>query len=77
LKESFTKVDKDCDLENGVGIQMDKLYLIIVHVPMEEVELGSPNPRWKKEENTTISFVLGVGISSSTAWRHCSMARLG
>jgi hypothetical protein len=28
------------------------------------------NPHWKKEENTTISVVLVVGISSLAAGRH-------
>jgi hypothetical protein len=33
-------VDKDYDLENGVGIQMDKLYLIVVQESEEEVTSG-------------------------------------
>jgi hypothetical protein len=30
-------------------------------------QVGSPNPHWKKDFETTISCVLGVGISSSLA----------
>jgi hypothetical protein len=33
-------------------------------------QAGMPNPRWKKEENTTISFVLGVGMSSPIVGHH-------
>jgi hypothetical protein len=31
------EVDKDCDLENGIEVQMDKFYLIIVQDSPEEV----------------------------------------
>jgi hypothetical protein len=33
-------------------------------------EAGRPNPRWKNEENTIISLVLGIGMSSPAAGRH-------
>jgi hypothetical protein len=35
------------------------------------------NPCWKKDVNTTISFVLGVGISSPVAGCHCSTLQSG
>jgi hypothetical protein len=69
-------VDKDCNLENGVGVQMDKFYLIMVQ-DSSEVEAGSPSPCWKKDKNTTLSSVLGVGISSPEVGHHCSLTRSG
>jgi hypothetical protein len=38
---------------------------------------GSPSSPWKKEENTTISFVLGVGMPSHLAGHHWSTSRSG
>jgi hypothetical protein len=56
---------------------LDKLYLIVVEKSSEEVAGRSPNPCWKKEGNTTISVILGVGISSPALGCHCSTTRLG
>jgi hypothetical protein len=70
-------MDKNGDMKNRVRIQMDKLNLIVVKKSAEEITSRSPNPRWKKEKNTTILFVLGVGMSFPVAGRHCSMARSG
>jgi hypothetical protein len=39
--------------------------------------VGKPNPHWKKEDNTTISLVFGVGISSPLADRHRSTSQSG
>jgi hypothetical protein len=43
-QKSFTEVDKDCDLENGVGIQMDKFYLIMVQESTEEITSWKSKP---------------------------------
>jgi hypothetical protein len=40
-------------------------------------QVGKPNLRWKKEDNTTISLVFGVGISSPLAGRHQSTSHSG
>jgi hypothetical protein len=34
---SFTEMNKDGDLENGVRVQMDKINLIMVKKPTEEI----------------------------------------
>jgi hypothetical protein len=34
--------------------------------------VGKPNPCWKKEDNTTISLVFSVGISSPFVDHHRS-----
>jgi hypothetical protein len=39
--------------------------------------VGKPNPCWKKEDNTTISLVFGVGISSPLAGHHQSTSQSG
>jgi hypothetical protein len=37
--------------------------------------VGRPNLRWKKDDNTTISLVWGVGMSSPIIGRHRSTSR--
>jgi hypothetical protein len=56
---------------------MDKLYLIVVEKSTEEITSRESNLRWKKEENTTNLFVLGVGMSSPMAGHHCNTTSSG
>jgi hypothetical protein len=44
----------------------------MIEEAMEEITRRRPNPRWKKEDKTTISFLLGVGMSSVFTSRHQS-----
>jgi hypothetical protein len=43
----------------------------------EEFTSRESESKLKDEENTIVSFVLGVGRSSPMAGHHCSMARSG
>jgi hypothetical protein len=70
-------VDKDCDLENGVGVQMDTFYLITVQDSPKEVTSWKSKPVLEKGQNTMISSVLGVGMSPLPVGRYCSMPRSG
>jgi hypothetical protein len=76
-KENLTKMDKNGDLKNGVRVKMNKLDLVVVQESMEEIPGRETEPALEEEVNTTISFVLGVRMSSPVAWRHCSTARSG
>jgi hypothetical protein len=53
-------VDKDYDLENGVGIQMDKLYLIVVQEFAEEVTSGESESALEGGEHHKL-FSVGCG----------------
>jgi hypothetical protein len=70
-------MDKNGDLKNRVRIQMDKLNLIVVKKSAEEITSRESKPALEERENTTILFVLGVGMSFPVAGRHYSMARSG
>jgi hypothetical protein len=72
--ESFTNVDKDYDLENGVGIQMDKLYLIIVQEFAEEVASGESKSVLEEGGKHHNFFCVGCGNIFSGSGHHCSMA---
>jgi hypothetical protein len=37
LEENFTKMDKNCDLKNRIGVKMNKLKLVVVQKSMEEI----------------------------------------
>jgi hypothetical protein len=37
--------------------------------------VGKPNPRWKKEDSTTISLLFGVGMSSPFVGHHRSTSQ--
>jgi hypothetical protein len=41
---SFIEMDKDSDLENGVRVQMDKLYLVVVKKSAEEIASRESKP---------------------------------
>jgi hypothetical protein len=43
-KVSFTEMDKDGDMENGVRVQMDKLYLIVVEKFTEKIVSRESKP---------------------------------
>jgi hypothetical protein len=43
-KVSFVEMDKDGDPENGVRVQMDKLYLIVVENSAEEIASRESKP---------------------------------
>jgi hypothetical protein len=69
-KISLTQVDKDDDLKDRVWIQMNQFDFVVMKKVTRNSQVGRPNPRWKKEVNTKISLVLGVGIYLSFAGRH-------
>jgi hypothetical protein len=56
-KVALTEVDKDNNLEDGIGIEMDKLNLIVMKEDLRKSQERRPNPRWKKVVSTTISLV--------------------
>jgi hypothetical protein len=58
-KKSFAKVDKDYDLKDRVGIQMDKLYLIIIQDPTEEVASKESTSALEEGEKHHNLFVVG------------------
>jgi hypothetical protein len=66
-------VDKNNNMENGVRVQLYEFNLVVIKESTEEV-IGREA---KKEENTAISVILGVGISSMAVGRHCRTARSG
>jgi hypothetical protein len=76
-EEEFTKMDEKGNLKNGVRVEMNQLNLVVVEESAEEITDRRPNLRWKKEVNTTISFVLGVGISSLAVGHHYNTVRSG
>jgi hypothetical protein len=65
-------MDENSDLKNGVRVKMNKLNLVVIQESAEEITDWETEPMRKKEANTTISFVLFVGMSSPVAGCHCS-----
>jgi hypothetical protein len=61
----------------GIRIEMDYFNFVVVKESAEEIAGREAESALKKEENTIISFILGVGMSSLAARCHCSMARSG
>jgi hypothetical protein len=45
---SFTEMDKDGDMKNGVRVQMDKLYLIVIEKSMKEIASRESIPALKE-----------------------------
>jgi hypothetical protein len=66
-------VDKNNNMENGVRVQLYEFNLVVIKESTEEVT----GREAKKEENTAISVILGVGISSMVIGRHCRTTRSG
>jgi hypothetical protein len=64
-------MDKDSDLKNGIMIEMEKFNFVVVKESAEEIAGREAKSALKEEENTTILFILGVGMSSPMAGRHC------
>jgi ribosome-associated protein YbcJ (S4-like RNA binding protein) len=67
---SVTEMDKNGDLKKGDVIQMDELNLEVVEEAAEEIAGREPKCPLEKAFETTISFVLEVGISSLLVGRH-------
>jgi hypothetical protein len=64
-------VDKNSNLKNGVRVQMDEFNLVVIKESTKEIAGRKAKSTLEKEENTTISVVLGVGMSSPVVGRHC------
>jgi hypothetical protein len=74
---NLTKVNKDSNLKDRVGIQMFQLIFEVRQQDVEEVAAADPEAPLENGFNTTISWVLGVKMSSSLAGRHWRTARRG
>jgi hypothetical protein len=70
-------VDKDDNLESGIRVEMDKFDSVMIEESAEEVTSRKAKSALEKEANTTISFVLCVGMSSPIAGHHYSTVRFG
>jgi hypothetical protein len=54
-------MDKDDDLQNGVRVQMDKLYLIVVKMSLEEVAGRDPKPALEERREHHNLIHIGCG----------------
>jgi hypothetical protein len=60
-KVSFTEMDKDGNLQNGVRVQMDKLYLIVVEKFAEEIISRESKPMLEEREKHHKFICIGCG----------------
>lgn len=60
-KQGFTDMDKDGDLQNGVRVQMDKLYLIMVKKSSEQVAGRESKPALEERREHYSLIHIGCG----------------
>jgi hypothetical protein len=74
---NLTKMNKDDNLKNRVRVQMYRLNFEVVEQAAEEIAAWDPKSSLKNDFDTTISQVLGVGMSLPLTGHHWSTTHGG